>query len=74
MNLDRLSETWPLIRDVTIAVVALGLLVYEAVFYSGPVRPELLVLYSGLLVSPAFIRGDKRLRDSEQSKSQEVEP
>lgn len=45
-----------------IVVTALGLIIYEAAFYPGPVRESLLLAYSGLLASPVFFRGDKRPR------------
>lgn len=60
MNFDRLAAGWPLIRDVMIVTVALGLIIYEAAFYPGPVRESLLLAYTGLLASPVFFRRDEK--------------
>jgi len=71
---DRLSERWPLIRDVMIVCTALGLIVYEAVLYGGPVRESLLLLYSGLLATPIFLRADNRRSSDSPEETREVEP
>lgn len=62
MNFDKWTSAWPQIRDVMIVTTALALIVYEAVFYPGPVRESLLLAYTGLLASPVFLRSDKRPR------------
>lgn len=61
-TVERLAELWPLIRDVTIVTVALLLLAYEAILYSGEIRQQLVLAYVGLLASPVFLRGDRRAR------------
>lgn len=67
MNWDRLASVWPLLRDVIIVTVALGLIVFEATIHDGPVREPLLFVYVGLLGSPVFLRGDaKDRRDGNQ--------
>lgn len=60
MNFDRLTAAWPLMRDVAIVATALVLIVFEAVFREGPERPTLLLLYTGMLGLPAFLRADQR--------------
>lgn len=77
MDWDRLSERWPLLRDVLIVVTALGLIVFEAVLYGGPVRQSLLLLYSGLLATPIFLRADNRRSNGQPhtpEEAREVEP
>lgn len=59
--MDRLTNAWPLLRDVAIVVTALVLIIWEAVFRNGPERPTLLLLYTGMLGLPAFLRADSRL-------------
>lgn len=47
-------------RDPFIWVVALGLIVYEAVWYPGDPRFQLLSMYAGMLGLPYFLKkGDK---------------
>lgn len=53
-------SAWPLVRDVVIVTTALGLIIYEAVFYNGEVRQALLLVYVGLLGSPVFLRKDAK--------------
>ena len=47
-------------RDIAIVVTALVLIIFEAVFRAGPERPTLLLLYTGMLGLPAFLRADQR--------------
>lgn len=58
--MDRLTTAWPLIRDIAIVTTALLLIVFEAVFREGPERPTLLLLYTGMLGLPAFLRADQK--------------
>lgn len=75
MNWDRLAAAWPLVRDVVIVAVALGLIVFEATIYDGPVREPLLFVYVGLLGSPVFLRGDaKDRRNGSQPAPPPTEP
>lgn len=78
MDWDRLTARWPLVRDVTIVVTALGLIVYEAAFYDGQERPTLLLLYTGMLGLPAFLRADARRSNGQPQspppEAREVEP
>jgi hypothetical protein len=47
-------------RDAAIWVVALGLIIYEAVIYQGDPRFALLTLYAGMLGLPSFLHlGDR---------------
>jgi hypothetical protein len=71
VNLDRIAAAWPLLRDIACVVVALGGLIYEAA-YGGPVRPELILAYVGLLGSPVFLRKDDRDR-GDDPRPKEVE-
>lgn len=70
-----LLAAWPLVRDVIIVIVALGLIVYEAVFYDGQVRQPLIIAYVGLLASPVFLRSDAKDRsdDSTEQRPGEVD-
>jgi hypothetical protein len=64
---DRLTATWPLIRDIAIVTTALVLIIFEAVFRDGPERPTLLLLYTGMLGLPAFLRADQRRSNGQPS-------
>jgi hypothetical protein len=64
---DRLTAAWPLIRDIAIVVTALVLIIFEAVFREGPERPTLLLLYTGMLGLPAFLRADHRRSNGQPS-------
>lgn len=68
-----LLAAWPLLRDVIIVITALGLIVYEAVFYDGEVRQPLLIAYVGLLASPVFLRGDAKDRGDDGAEPQPQE-
>lgn len=77
MDWDRLSARWPLLRDVAIVATALVLIVFEAVFREAPERPTLLLLYTGMLGAPVFLRADSRRSNGQPSspkEPQEVEP
>lgn len=65
--MDRLSAAWPLIRDIAIVATALALIIFEAVFRDGPERPTLLLLYTGMLGLPAFLRADQRRSNGQPS-------
>lgn len=56
-------------RDIAIVATALVLIIWEAVFRNGPERPTLLLLYTGMLGLPAFLRADQR-----RSNGQPTEP
>lgn len=47
-------------RDLGCLVVGLALIIYEAVFYDGSPRPQLLLLYTGMVGLPAFLRTDEK--------------
>ena len=77
MDWDRLTAAWPLLRDVTIVLTALVLIVHEAVFHEGPERTGLLLLFTGMLGLPAFLRADARRSNGQQQsppETREVEP
>lgn len=61
MNWDKLAAAWPLVRDVVIVAVALAGLVFEAV-NGNAVRQEMILAWTGLLLSPVVIRGDAKDR------------
>lgn len=71
--MDRLTNAWPLLRDVAIVVTALVLIIWEAVFRNGPERPTLLLLYTGMLGLPAFLRADQRRNGQPTEPPAEVE-
>lgn len=51
-------------RDVIIVAVALAGLVFEAV-NGAPVRQEMILAWTGLLLSPVVIRGDTKDRHAD---------
>lgn len=54
---------WPHItRDVVLFVSGLGLLIYETVF-RDTARPALMVVISGMMGLPAFLRLDEKRRN-----------
>lgn len=74
--MERLTAAWPLIRDIAIVATALLLIIFEAVFRDGPERPTLLLLYTGMLGLPAFLRADQRRSNGQPSEPPpaEVDP
>lgn len=50
-------STW---RDISCLVTGLILIFYEAVVYEGSPRPQLLLLYTGMIGLPAFLRTDEK--------------
>ena len=62
-----MTAWWPLLRDVAIVTTALMLIVFEAVFRDGPERPTLLLLYTGMIGLPVFLRKDERSSNGQPS-------
>lgn len=46
-------------RDSILFLTGLGLIIHEAVIYSGPERWGLLMLFAGMVGSPVFLRMDE---------------
>lgn len=58
MNASR--KRWPrLTRDTALFVTGLLLIINESLIRSGPVRPELLILFGGMVGLPAFLKQDR---------------
>jgi len=49
-------------RDLVLFSVGLCLILNEALLRSGPERPSLLIVFSGMIGLPAFLRYDERRR------------
>lgn len=47
-------------RDPILFFAGLGLIVQEAVFYRGPERWGLMMLYAGMMGLPVFLRSDEK--------------
>lgn len=60
-------------RDAVLFLTGLGLIVHEAVIYSGPERWGLLMLYAGMVGTPVFLRGDEK-RQTEPTPPTTPEP
>lgn len=58
--MSRLAINLTALRDTAIWVVALSLIIHEAVFHTGPERYGLLTLYATMLGLPLWIRADAR--------------
>jgi hypothetical protein len=61
--------SYPQWRDSSLFLTGLGLIVYEAVFRSGPERPTLLLLYAAMCGLPAFLKADEKRADGSANES-----
>jgi uncharacterized membrane protein SirB2 len=52
-RLARWTARWPLVRNIILFVVGIGLIINEALVH-GTERPSLLFLYAGMIGLPAF--------------------
>lgn len=56
-RLSKAQQGW---RDATLLLAGLGLTGYEAVFYRGPERWGLIMLYAGMMGLTVFLRADEK--------------
>ena len=61
----RASRNW---RDAALFLTGLGLTIYEVVIRTGPERPTILILLAGMMGLPAFLRGDEKQNNREDTK------